>query len=86
MTALARRRLGLGPIATAMLDAAEPRKPTISRTPVQLQPIPWGKPDKALARALGQHVRDSTPAIVIPFNPRTHARVRRVLRSLGIYR
>lgn len=61
-------------------------RPSMSRHPIQLQPIAWGKPDKTLARALGQHVRDATPAIVIPFNPLNHARVRRVLRSLGIHR
>ena len=66
--------------------APEPAPQSMSRHPVQLQPIAWGKPDKTLARALGQHVRQATPAIVIPFNPLTHAKVRRVLRSLGIHR
>lgn len=65
--------------------APEPAPQTMSRHPVRLPPIAWGTPDKALARALGQHVRDATPAIVIPFNPLNHARVRRVLRSLGIH-
>lgn len=54
----------------------EPRMP--------LSPIQWGKPDRALGHAVCQHVADATPPIVIEFNPVTHARLCRVLRSYRI--
>lgn len=56
----------------------------VPRYPVQLTPVPFGRPDRALGHALCQHIVDATPAIVIPFNPVTHRRVRAVLRQCGI--
>lgn len=53
-------------------------------TPVQLTPIPWGKPDRKLARVVLQHIADFTPPTVIPYNPFAEQRVRRVLRSMHI--
>ena len=56
----------------------------VRRVPVQLTPIPWGKPDPVLARGVCQHIADFTPPIVIPYNPLSEQRVRRVLRSMHI--
>lgn len=53
-------------------------------TPVQLTPIPWGKRDPKLARVVLQHIADFTPPTVIPYNPFTEQRTRRVLRSMHI--
>ncbi len=53
--------------------------------PLQLTPIPWGKPDPLLGRGLCRHIVDVTPPVLIPFNPRTHAGLHRVLRSLRIF-
>lgn len=53
-------------------------------SPVELKPIEWGSRDKALGRLICQHVEDATPPIEVRFNPLTHQRVRRVLRSIGV--
>lgn len=57
----------------------------ISPARLVLTPIPWGKPDPKLAKSLCRLIVDATPAIVIPFNPLNHFRVRRALRSFGIH-
>lgn len=54
------------------------------RDPVVLTPIQWGTRDPVLARGICQHVEDATPPVVVTFNPFTHNRVRRVLRSIGV--
>ena len=51
---------------------------------VRLTPIPWGKRDQALARAVCDHIADAMPPVVIRFNPITHRRVCAFLRSYGI--
>jgi len=56
----------------------------VTRVPVQLKPIEWGKPDPQLAKALCWHISDAPPAIVIRFNPFTHRRIAAFLRSCGI--
>lgn len=53
--------------------------------PVQLTPIPWGKPDRDLGRLVCRHVVDVTPPIVIPCNPFTEAKTLRTLRSHAIF-
>jgi hypothetical protein len=55
----------------------------IAREPVRLQPIPWGKPDPALARSLCWQIRELMPDTVIPFNPITHRKLRTYLREHG---
>jgi len=57
----------------------------IARKPVALVRIPWGKPDPALARAVCQHIVEATPPTVIPANPITGAKLRRVLRAYHIH-
>lgn len=57
--------------------SAEP----VPHKPVALAPIPWGKPDSALANAVCAHMVEATPPIVIPANPFTTAKVRAFLRS-----
>ena len=52
---------------------------------LQLTPIPWGKPDPVLGRMVCQNVADTTPALVVPFNPITHTKARTRLRSYGIH-
>ncbi len=52
--------------------------------PLVLQPIQWGTRDRALGLGICQHIEDATPPVVVTFNPITHHRVRRVLRSLGV--
>lgn len=52
---------------------------------VQLSPIPWGKRDPELGRALCRHIVDATPPIVIPVNFLTDFRVRSWLRTHGIH-
>lgn len=57
-----------------------------AREPVRLQPIPWGKPDPVLARALCWQIRELMPETVIPFNPLTpltHRKLRTYLREHG---
>lgn len=49
--------------------------------PIELAPIAWGQPDRALAKGVCRHVLDATPATVIPFHPASDARLRRALRS-----
>ncbi len=53
--------------------------------PVQLSPIPWGKPDPALGRALCRHIAEFTPPVLIPCNPFTESKTRRALRSLHVF-
>lgn len=53
------------------------------RDPVVLKPIEWGTRDPVLGRVVCQQVEDATPPVLVIFNPFTHNRVRRVLRSLG---
>lgn len=57
----------------------------MARAPLQLRPIPWGTRDRELARGVCRLVLEHTPPTVIPFDPRTHARMRKDLRSLGIH-
>lgn len=52
--------------------------------PVELAPIPWGRPDARLARAVCEAMADAMPPIVIRWNPRNHDRIRRWLRSHGV--
>jgi hypothetical protein len=62
-----------------------PAKPTpIVGQPVRLQPVQFGKRDSALARVVCNAIVEAAPVTVIRFNPLTHARMRRDLRSLGI--
>lgn len=51
-------------------------QPLPAADPVVLAPVPWGTRDPALARMVCEHIVEATPPIVIPFNPRSHARVR----------
>lgn len=51
---------------------------------MQLSPIAWGTPNRELARGICQNILEITPPTVIPFDPRTHAGMRKELRSLGI--
>ena len=60
------------------------RNPPPPRPGVQLTPIPWGKPDRALARAVCQHLVDANPRIAVDFNPFHHRRLIAFLRSHGI--
>lgn len=68
----------------SVVDAPAVKPKPIPAQPLQLTKVPFGKPDRELARVLCWHIADATPAIVIPFNPFTHSRVRAVLRSCGI--
>lgn len=75
-------------IASPSRRAPPQRNPApvaMSVAPLQLSPIPWGTPDLPLARSLCQNILDTTPPTVIPFDPRTHNRMRRDLRSHGIH-
>lgn len=56
----------------------------VRKAPVSLTPIPWGKPDPVLGRAICAHIAEVTPPIVIPCNPITEAKTRRTLRSHAI--
>lgn len=74
---------------SAVVRSIRSEPPTQTRlfprgTPVQLAPIPWGTRDPILGRHLCQHIEDTTPPTVVPFNPLTSSRLRRTLRSLGI--
>lgn len=53
----------------------------IQHNPVQLVPVPWGKPDPELARAVCWHLVEATPPTLIPANPCTNAALRAFLRS-----
>jgi hypothetical protein len=54
----------------------------LARQPPPPRPtVAWGRPDPALSRLVCQSLVDSTPAIVIPADPRTHAQVLAWLRS-----
>lgn len=76
---------GLGPIATAILDAAAPRKATISRHPMKCTGRPaWGKRDSVLARMVFRNLVETTPAIVIPANPLADTKLRKELRHFGV--
>lgn len=56
----------------------------ISRTPVVLTPIAWGKCDSKLGRAVCQHVVDTTPPMSIPFVLGLSRRLRHFLAHYGI--
>lgn len=74
-------------LATTAKVAAAPAlpKPILSREPLRLTPIPWGTRDPALARGICRHILDVMPPMKIAFDPRTHSRMRRDLRSHGIH-
>ena len=52
----------------------------IPRKPVQLTPIPWGKPDKKLGFAVCAHLQEVTPGIEIPWSPQDE-KIRRILMN-----
>lgn len=52
---------------------------------VQLKPIPWGKRDPDLGRLVCRHIEDANPPIFIRYNPITHSRLSRLLRSCGVH-
>lgn len=52
----------------------------IPRKPVQLTPIPWGKPDKKLGFAVCVHLQEVTPGIEIPWSPQDE-KIRRILMT-----
>jgi hypothetical protein len=58
--------------------------PVPPRPGVQLQPIPWGKPDPKLARIVLRNIVDTTPPTIVPFNPRIEARIRSDLRKARV--
>lgn len=68
----------------ALPDRAPSSVESVRKVPVTLTPIPWGKPDRKLGRAVCRHIAEFTPPTVIPYNPLTEQRVRRVLRSMHI--
>lgn len=64
-------------------EPAAMTKPSPER--LRLMPIPWGKRNEQLGKALCQQIVEATPPTVIHANTITHARLRRCLRSLGIH-
>jgi hypothetical protein len=66
---------------TARLLRVVPQPATVAHKPLTLRPIQWGTPDAALARGVCRHLIEATPALVIPANPLSHARLRAWLRS-----
>lgn len=71
------------PIRTFEVDAPpvqrKPKPERVSRVPVVLTPIPWGKRDAALACAVCQHLIDAMPPTLIAWRP---SRERHVIRLL----
>lgn len=63
---------------------ASPKPTPIVGKPLRLQPVQFGKRDSDMARVVCQAIVDAAPVTLIRFNPLTHARMRRDLRSLGI--
>jgi hypothetical protein len=56
----------------------------VARKPCPLQPIQWGKPDKALASGVMLSIAETTPPPAIPFNFVLHRRLREFLRGHGV--
>lgn len=54
----------------------------VPRKPVALSPIPWGKPDPALARAVCQHLVDVMPPTVVAWRPSRETWTVRLLLSV----
>lgn len=77
------RRFPPGRTFELIEQKSEADMPRSTGEPVRLSPIPWGQPDRALARALFSHLA-IVNAIVIPFHPKNHGRVRAWLLSHGI--
>ena len=67
-----------------MRNTAPPLPTRIEPQRVRLTPIPWGRPDRALARGVCEHMRRATPPLELPFNPRTDRKVRETLRRMGV--
>jgi hypothetical protein len=65
------------------LERSPPPPARVKREPMRLEPIPWGKPDPALARGVCRHIRDAMPETVIAWNPITHRKLRTYLREHG---
>ena len=53
------------------------------RQPLPLKPIPWGKPDKALASGVLHSVAATTPRHALPFNPIFNRKLRAFLNRYG---
>lgn len=53
-------------------------------TPIELKPIPWGKPDPELGRGVCRHLAEVNAPTLIPFNPLTESKLHSLLRSLRI--
>jgi hypothetical protein len=53
-------------------------------TPVELRPIQWGKRDAVLARVVARSMAEANPPTIIPYNIRTHSRIRLDLRRLKV--
>lgn len=56
----------------------------VTRKPVSLTPIPWGKPDKELATGVLRSLAAMTPRHAIPFNTVLNRRLREFLHSHGV--
>ena len=56
----------------------------VRRVPLQLTPIPWGQPDPVLGRAICRHIAEVTPPVLIPCNPITEAKTRRLLHAHNV--
>jgi hypothetical protein len=65
-------------------DLPRPLPEKIVGNPVQLKPVPFGKPDRSLARVVCRHMAEVNAPTVIPFNPLTESKLHSLLRSLRI--
>lgn len=75
----ARRRHVFTLVESRAQKAPKPQR--VPPVPVALSPIPWGKPDHALGRAVCQHFADAMPPTLIRWRPSRERHVVRLLLS-----